>query len=145
MASMNRRLARFASHLSTASSSQGPALSSVECCGIIAVVGNDPAVHILVEGLKILEARGYDSAGISTIDARGELVTTKFASSGSTSNAIQLLEAKSSAHNGNIIGPSQRSFIVTTSSHALLSFWTCLVKPRPRHRSHALGYARWSD
>jgi glucosamine--fructose-6-phosphate aminotransferase (isomerizing) len=76
----------------------------VECCGIIAVVGNEPAVNILVEGLKILEARGYDSAGISTVDQKGALVTTKFASSGSTSNAIQILEAKSSAHNGNVIG-----------------------------------------
>lgn len=99
---MNRRLALVARHLATAP--QTSPLSTVECCGIIAVVGTDPAVNILVEGLKILEARGYDSAGISTINKQGELVTTKFASSGSTSNAIQILESKAGAHNGNVIG-----------------------------------------
>jgi len=103
-ANVNRRLAVLAHHLSTGPRGGNGGLRTVDCCGIIAVVGTDPAVNILVEGLKILEARGYDSAGISTIDGRGELVTTKYASSGSTSNAIQLLEAKSTAHGSNVIG-----------------------------------------
>ena len=37
-------------------------------CGIIAYSGTDPAAPILFEGLKRLEYRGYDSAGIVTID-----------------------------------------------------------------------------
>ena len=37
-------------------------------CGIIGVLGNHEAAPILVEALKRLEYRGYDSAGIATID-----------------------------------------------------------------------------
>lgn len=129
---VNRRLAIFAQHLTTAP--QANPLKTVECCGIIAVVGSDPAVNILLEGLKILEARGYDSAGISTIDSRGELVTTKFASSGSTSNAIQLLEEKSSAHNGNVIG-------TVLDFHFLFAVFNLDV----RYCSHTLGYPRWCN
>ena len=36
-------------------------------CGIIAVIGNKPAAALLVDGLKRLEYRGYDSAGVATI------------------------------------------------------------------------------
>ncbi|MBX5454193.1 MAG: glutamine--fructose-6-phosphate transaminase (isomerizing) [Acidobacteriia bacterium] len=36
-------------------------------CGIIGVIGAEPAVPLLVEGLKRLEYRGYDSAGIATL------------------------------------------------------------------------------
>jgi len=36
-------------------------------CGIIGYIGGDNAVPILIEGLKRLEYRGYDSAGIAII------------------------------------------------------------------------------
>lgn len=36
-------------------------------CGIVGYIGDRPALPILVEGLKKLEYRGYDSAGISVI------------------------------------------------------------------------------
>ena len=36
-------------------------------CGIIGYIGGDNAVPILIEGLKRLEYRGYDSAGIAVI------------------------------------------------------------------------------
>src|SRR5688572_18861817 len=40
-------------------------------CGIIGVIGKVPVVPLLLEGLKRLEYRGYDSAGIATlIDGR---------------------------------------------------------------------------
>ncbi len=38
-------------------------------CGIIGVLGQHQAAPILVEGLKRLEYRGYDSAGIATVQA----------------------------------------------------------------------------
>ncbi|MBI5206556.1 MAG: glutamine--fructose-6-phosphate transaminase (isomerizing) [Candidatus Firestonebacteria bacterium] len=37
-------------------------------CGIIGYIGDKPAVPILIEGLKRLEYRGYDSAGIAVIE-----------------------------------------------------------------------------
>ncbi|MGD0782303.1 MAG: glutamine--fructose-6-phosphate transaminase (isomerizing) [Candidatus Aminicenantales bacterium] len=37
-------------------------------CGIIGYVGPRPVVPVLIEGLKRLEYRGYDSAGIAVVD-----------------------------------------------------------------------------
>ena len=36
-------------------------------CGIVGIVGRRPAASVLIEGLKRLEYRGYDSAGIATL------------------------------------------------------------------------------
>src|SRR5690606_17596651 len=36
-------------------------------CGIIGIIGEKDAGPLLVEGLKRLEYRGYDSAGIATL------------------------------------------------------------------------------
>ena len=38
-------------------------------CGIVGVLSNHEAAPILVEALKRLEYRGYDSAGIATVNA----------------------------------------------------------------------------
>jgi len=40
-------------------------------CGIIGYVGPQEAAEILVEGLRRLEYRGYDSAGVAILDAGG--------------------------------------------------------------------------
>src|SRR5690554_2585986 len=42
-------------------------------CGIVAYIGRKIAQPLLIEGLKRLEYRGYDSAGIAVIDADGKL------------------------------------------------------------------------
>ena len=39
-------------------------------CGIVGYVGNQPVVDILVDGLKQLEYRGYDSSGIAISDGK---------------------------------------------------------------------------
>ena len=40
-------------------------------CGIVALIGSREAAPQLLEGLRQLEYRGYDSAGIATVDAEG--------------------------------------------------------------------------
>jgi glucosamine--fructose-6-phosphate aminotransferase (isomerizing) len=37
-------------------------------CGIIGILGNHEAAPILVDALRRLEYRGYDSAGIATVN-----------------------------------------------------------------------------
>ena len=37
-------------------------------CGIVAYIGKKEAYPIVVKGLKRLEYRGYDSAGIALLD-----------------------------------------------------------------------------
>ncbi|MEA4900698.1 glutamine--fructose-6-phosphate transaminase (isomerizing) [Desulfitobacterium sp.] len=37
-------------------------------CGIVGYIGKQPAVPVLLEGLKKLEYRGYDSAGVAVLD-----------------------------------------------------------------------------
>ena len=40
-------------------------------CGIVAYIGDQPAAPFLIEGLKTLEYRGYDSAGIAVLGTKG--------------------------------------------------------------------------
>src|ERR671936_1684719 len=42
-------------------------------CGIVGYVGDKNAVGIIVEGLKRLEYRGYDSAGVAVVGPNGGL------------------------------------------------------------------------
>ena len=43
-------------------------------CGIVGYVGPRPVLPILIEGLRKLEYRGYDSAGVAVV-ANGTLLT----------------------------------------------------------------------
>ena len=66
-------------------------------CGIIGYIGNKSAKEVILNGLKRLEYRGYDSAGITTFE-NDVILTTKF------SGKVKDLEGKiASLHqNGNI-------------------------------------------
>eukprot|EP00661_Eupelagonemidae_sp_cell13_P001984 gene1983-3478_t len=59
-----------------------------ENCGIVGVVGDaDDARDVLLDGLSILQNRGYDSAGMATLKrGTNELAVTKYASKGSTAD-----------------------------------------------------------
>jgi glucosamine--fructose-6-phosphate aminotransferase (isomerizing) len=46
-------------------------------CGIVSYVGGQPALPILIEGLRRLEYRGYDSAGIAVVDGGVSVVKAK--------------------------------------------------------------------
>ena len=46
-------------------------------CGIVGAVAQRDVAEILLEGLRRLEYRGYDSAGIATIDKNNQLVNAK--------------------------------------------------------------------
>jgi glucosamine--fructose-6-phosphate aminotransferase (isomerizing) len=104
-AAVARRLGVLERHLQDSPGAGSSFLNSNDVCGIIAFVGQEPAVPILIEGLKVLESRGYDSAGIATINpVTKEMVTSKFASAGKTNNAITLLEQHLGKHDAHVAG-----------------------------------------
>ena len=63
-------------HRAGASGRGGLPIDSPAMCGIVGYVGAKPAEGVVIEGLRRLEYRGYDSAGIALIDA-GSIVTDK--------------------------------------------------------------------
>ena len=46
-------------------------------CGIVGYIGKRPAYDILIKGLRRLEYRGYDSAGVALVDDTGKLKVYK--------------------------------------------------------------------
>ena len=61
-------------------------------CGIVGYVGSRQAYPILIKGLKRLEYRGYDSAGVALINDNGNLVVYK--TKGKVSNLESLCADK---------------------------------------------------
>ena len=74
-------------------------------CGIIGYLGQENGVPKIIGGLKILQNRGYDSAGISCIDhCANEPFVYKIAST-NTNNSISQIEATfSETFSRNVIG-----------------------------------------
>jgi len=48
-------------------------------CGIVGYIGPKDPVEVLLEGLRRLEYRGYDSAGVAVVDSDGKLVIRRSA------------------------------------------------------------------
>jgi len=46
-------------------------------CGIVAYIGKRNSIPIMIEGLKRLEYRGYDSSGLAVIDQENHLQVYK--------------------------------------------------------------------
>ena len=66
-------------------------------CGIIGYLGSKPAADVVLKGLKALEYRGYDSAGIALIEENSKVDVIKQA--GRVDNLIPLLrDVKPTSH-----------------------------------------------
>mgnify|MGYP006242290571 FL=1 len=46
-------------------------------CGIVGYIGEQPTKDFIIDGLKKLEYRGYDSAGVFLFDSKGYLKKCK--------------------------------------------------------------------
>lgn len=61
-------------------------------CGIVGYIGNKDAFPILIKGLRRLEYRGYDSAGVALINANGDLNVYK--TKGKVDNLVEYCQDK---------------------------------------------------
>jgi len=62
-------------------------------CGIVGYLGIDDYKKYILSGLKLLQNRGYDSVGISSIVNNEKINTVKFAST-DTNDALKILEVE---------------------------------------------------
>lgn len=69
-------------------------------CGIVGYIGEKQAFPILIEGLKKLEYRGYDSAGVALVKDQGELNVYK--TTGKVANLETLVDGKDIEGNAGI-------------------------------------------
>ena len=65
-------------------------------CGIIGIVGKSPVADRLVDGLKRMEYRGYDSAGVCTVH-EGQLIRRR--AEGKLANLVSVLKTDDAAGN----------------------------------------------
>src|SRR5689334_23402480 len=49
----------------------------VRVCGIVGYVGHRPALDVVLDGLRRMEYRGYDSAGVAVLDGEGGLTVER--------------------------------------------------------------------
>lgn len=71
-------------------------------CGIVGYVGSNSSQDVLLGGLRRLEYRGYDSAGIAVVDGSHELASAKKA--GKLQSLVDELESHPIADGGTGIG-----------------------------------------
>lgn len=71
-------------------------------CGIVGYVGQGETLDVLLSGLKRLEYRGYDSAGVAVLDDSHEIAVRK--KSGKLARLVDVLEASPLVATGTGIG-----------------------------------------
>lgn len=72
----------------------------MDMCGIVGYVGAKDAQAVVIGGLRRLEYRGYDSAGIALVPSKGELESSKKAGKLANLEAQIAEQPLSSAHTG---------------------------------------------
>lgn len=72
--------------------------SEVDMCGIVAYIGRDNSVPVMIDGLKKLEYRGYDSAGIAYLNQDSTLKVKKAV--GKLENLVYQLDENDSSYIG---------------------------------------------
>jgi glucosamine--fructose-6-phosphate aminotransferase (isomerizing) len=73
-------------------------------CGIVGYVGNRPAVSIVLDGLRRLEYRGYDSAGVAIVDGAAVLTEKRAGKLANLEKALAERAADGIATGGTGIG-----------------------------------------
>ncbi|HEX4694791.1 glutamine--fructose-6-phosphate transaminase (isomerizing) [Sphingomonas sp.] len=84
-------------------------------CGIIGIVGKDQVAGRLVEGLRRMEYRGYDSAGICTVE-HGKLIRRR--AEGKLANLVAVLAADPALGNTGIAHTRWATHGAPTTSNA---------------------------
>ena len=98
-------------------------------CGIVALVGSQPAAPQLLEGLRQLEYRGYDSAGLATVTREGRLTCLR--AKGKLVNLrerVEAIGAPGSAASATRVGPpmaSLRSAMPTLTEVSMAGWRWC--------------------
>ena len=96
-------------------------------CGIVGYVGDNKSLEVLLGGLKRLEYRGYDSAGVAIIDPDGHLDSRK--KSGKLQMLVDDLETHPLANGATGIGHTRwprtaaRPTATPTPSSATTASW----------------------
>jgi glutamine phosphoribosylpyrophosphate amidotransferase len=89
-------------------------------CGIVAYIGKKPATTLLLEGLKRLEYRGYDSAGVAVQNKTGTIQIAK--SVGRVRVLEELIEGKRGFDGG--VGIAHTRWATTRSRGTALRWFT---------------------
>tara|TARA_R110002020_G_scaffold19306_2_gene66930 strand:+ start:1660 stop:3483 length:1824 start_codon:yes stop_codon:yes gene_type:complete len=84
-------------------------------CGIIGIIGREPVSDRLVDGLKRMEYRGYDSAGVCTVDD-GQLIRRR--AEGKLANLVAVLREDDAPGNVGIAHTRWATHGAPTTSNA---------------------------
>jgi glucosamine--fructose-6-phosphate aminotransferase (isomerizing) len=91
-------------------------------CGIVGYVGKKSVVPVIIEGLRKLEYRGYDSAGIAVAGCANESDASESSANGNSSNgALQLRRAEGKLRNLEEV-----------------------IRLKPMDGSYGIGHTRWA-
>src|ERR1700675_1654869 len=100
-------------------------------CGIVGILGRGPVADQIVDSLKRLEYRGYDSAGVATLE--GDRLERRRAQ-----GKLKKLETRLTAQPTRAAGRGKKKNFGGA--------WRGGAARRPyRHRAHALGHPRQAD